>query len=107
MLCLQLIPEDSASTDYYALTWFDSSVASQARQTLSIASFNAETNLEINLASGVSLIFNGVTYNQGTPLRLTIRRWATFHLLGDAGQDLTGASRFDASLHLICCAVLI
>ena len=83
------MPEEALGTDYYTLTW-DPTNGPSPQQTISVASFNTETNLELNLAAGVSIVYNGVTYNQGTPLRVTIGRWATFHLIGSSGADFSG-----------------
>ena len=77
-------------TDYYTLTWDPIDVAAP-QHTISVASFDAETNIVIDLPSGASVIYAGVTYNESTPLRVTIRRWATFHLMASVGVDLTGA----------------
>ena len=86
---IQLIPEESAGTDFYTMMW--DPTYRLAQQTISVASFDAETNIIIDLPSGASLVYAGVTYNEGTPLRVTIRRWATFHLIASNGMDFTGA----------------
>ena len=86
---IQLIPEESAGTDFYTLT--GDPTYRLAQQTISVASFNAETNIIIDLPSGASLVYAGVTYNESTPLHVTIRPWATLRLIPTAGMDFTGA----------------
>ena len=100
----QLIPEESAGTDYYTLTW-DPTDGVAPQQTISVASFDAETNIIIDLPSGASLVYAGVTYNEGTPLRVTIRRWATFHLIASNGMDFTGACTCAAEGEIVCAAL--
>ena len=85
----QLIPIDALGTEYFTLTW--QAVNGVApRQTIAVSSYLSNTVITLNFPPGVSLRYNGFTYNEGTPLQLTLNRWNTFYVIGQNGQDLSG-----------------
>ena len=85
-----LIPIDALGSEYYTLAWQGALAGDDPRQTVAVSAYLGSTSVTLNFPPGVSLEYEGFTYNQGTPLTVALNRWETFYVIGQDGEDLSG-----------------
>ena len=89
IIITQMIPETALSDTYFLLNWNPVN-GDSPRQTISVASFAVGSQLRFDFASGVSVEYQGATYNEGSPLLVSLEAYETFQIVGDNNEDFSG-----------------
>ena len=90
----QVIPLSSLGTDYYVITEWPAFPYTYSYAQIAVVATDDNTQVVItfNVGKGINVIYNGNTYDENTPLSVTLQKYQTLQLQETLDQaDFTGS----------------